>query len=65
MGIRYELGELADWGDKIRPFLGRLPDTMIAKHVGQPVSAVRKLRNGHGIPRYTRQVSYDEIDQAV
>lgn len=62
MGVRYEFGEIENWSDKIQPFLGRLPDTVIAKYAGQPVSAIRRMRNGLGIPRYIKQVSYDEID---
>lgn len=42
------------WKDKIRPFLGRLPDVELARAVGKCAKTIRKMRTSRGIPRYLK-----------
>lgn len=54
--------EVNDWGNKIQPFLGRLPDTVIADCVDKPVAIIRKMRREMGICRYTADKALAEIE---
>jgi len=40
----YGFDEIGAWREKVQPFLGRLPDTVIAECVDVPVSAIRYMR---------------------
>ncbi len=44
IGVQYEYEEITGWKKKIEPFLGRLPDTMIARFVDQSATTIRRLR---------------------
>lgn len=55
IGIIYGFPEVVDIEKKIRPFLGKLPDTMIAKITGLRVSQVRGLRKKEHISPCTRR----------
>jgi hypothetical protein len=44
IGVDYRCEEVADWRDKIRPFLGKLPDTVIAVCADVSPSAIRRMR---------------------
>jgi hypothetical protein len=46
----YSFDEVGAWREKIQPFLGRLPDTIIAECVDVPVSAIRYMRRKLEIP---------------
>lgn len=56
----YEEPPIQGWQAKIRPFLGRLPDAMIAKTVRQPARKVRSFRLQLGIATCDRK--YDVED---
>lgn len=60
IGVEYKFEEIADWTSKVRPFLGRLPDTVIAECVDVGVSVIRRMRRKLGLPRYTVRVSLEE-----
>lgn len=45
IGIQYRFETVTNWKEKVRDFLGKLPDTVIAEVVDMPVRQVRKLRN--------------------
>lgn len=45
IGIQYQFETVTNWKDKVRDFLGKLPDTVIAEVVDLPVRTIRKLRN--------------------
>jgi len=53
IGAEYPFEEIGDWRNKIRPFLGRLPDTIIATCVDVSVATIRGIRRRHGVRRYT------------
>lgn len=53
IGIQYAFEEISDWKNKIRPFLGRLPDTIIAECVDASVATIRAIRRKLGVSRYT------------
>jgi len=44
IGIAYRFKEVADWKQKIMPFLGRLPDRQIARAVEVSPGTIRRLR---------------------
>ena len=50
IGIQYSFDELRDWQDRVKQFLGELPDTVIASCLGKPVRAIRNLRKRLHIP---------------
>lgn len=56
-GISYPFPEVISWKDKIKPFLGKLPDKIIAEAVNQKPGKITALRNELKIPRYTKRGS--------
>lgn len=54
IGIVYAFEEIVDPEKKIEPFLGELPDTIIAEVSGLSVDVIGKLRRKLGIPACTR-----------
>lgn len=56
ISIDYRFDEIPDWRNKIKPFLGKLPDTKIAGAVNTPVSSIRYMRKKAGVPRFTAKV---------
>ncbi|MEI7742078.1 MAG: hypothetical protein WCJ29_06335 [bacterium] len=53
VGIEYSYVELPEWQVKVLPYLGKVPDTLVAKVSGVKVQEVRKLRRETGISAYT------------
>lgn len=62
IGIDYPFEEISAWQNKVAPFLGRLPDTVIADSAGVKVSAIRALRKKLGVERYTLSRSLNEAE---
>ncbi|TSC67085.1 MAG: hypothetical protein G01um101472_533 [Parcubacteria group bacterium Gr01-1014_72] len=60
IGIRYPFEEIADWKDKVRGFLGRLPDTIIAECVDVSVKVIRLMRRELGIARFNPRLAMEE-----
>lgn len=56
ISIDYLFDEIPDWRNKIKLFLGKLPDTKIAMAVNVPVSSIRNMRRKVGLPRFTAKV---------
>ncbi len=56
IGIDYQHEEIHDWKNKIKAFLGKLPDTIIAECADVPASAIRRMRKKLGIARFTNKV---------
>lgn len=52
IGIHYRFNENIKWEKKVKPFLGLLPDTVIAACAGISVYRIRKMRRGLEIGRY-------------
>lgn len=61
IGINYEFKEIPEWKNKVTAFLGRLPDTVIAKCVNVPATTIRSMRKKLNIDRYTAAVALAEI----
>lgn len=61
IGIVYPFEEIHDWKSKVEPFLGRVPDTMIAECADVSVSAVRRHRRSLGVRRYTIRAALAEL----
>ena len=53
ISIDYLFDEITDWRNKIKPFLGKLPDTRIAEALNVPVSSIRGMRRKAGLSRFT------------
>lgn len=49
LGMTYAHEADLDWRKNVGPFLGKMPDTVIAKLLGTKVGQVRRLRNSKGI----------------
>ena len=60
IGINYMFDEISDWRSKVMPFLGRMPDTIIADCVNASVNAIRAMRRKLGISRYTLSKALEE-----
>ncbi len=60
IGIDYSFDEATDWKEKICPFLGRLPDTVIAEAAGVSSYAVTRQRKKHNVPRCTKESMLEE-----
>ena len=52
LDIKYEFEETVDALAKALPFIGKLPDTELARIIGYPVREVRKIRHIAKIPVY-------------
>jgi DNA-directed RNA polymerase subunit M/transcription elongation factor TFIIS len=52
---KYSFKEKIDWKGKIMPFLGRLPDTVIARVVEVSPTTIRRLRQKHDIVAFSAQ----------
>lgn len=51
-GVEYAFAPDLEWRNQIGPFLGKLPDTVIAEFVDASPKAIGALRRERGIPRY-------------
>lgn len=60
--IEYSHKELEGWQGKVQPFLGRMPDTVIAMCVGVGIRVIRTLRRKHRIPKYAKKVALNEVE---
>lgn len=54
IGVAYHHKEVGAWKEKVKPFLGELPDAMIARIVEKSVSVVRRLRVSLGIATFRK-----------
>jgi hypothetical protein len=53
-GKEYDFDPLPGWNEKIIPYLGKAPDTVLAECVGQGVRTIRRMRSDREIPPYRR-----------
>lgn len=60
LNIVYNFVELTDPAVKVKPFLGRLPDTIIASVSGLKLGTIRRLRKKHSIKACTQRVMLEE-----
>lgn len=61
--LKYDFKEEVNgWKNKVMPFLGSLPDRTIAACAGPSSAAVRRLREKHGIPRFSGRLRVAEAD---
>jgi hypothetical protein len=63
IGIKYTAEDPLNWQHRVLPFLGRLPDTTIAKFTNATATSVRMLRLEHKIPAYNSQRALKEAEQ--
>jgi hypothetical protein len=59
-GIQYGFQNVLDWKEKVRGYLGKLPDTVIAEIVDVSVRAVLIFRNSLGIDPFSRRELAEE-----
>ena len=62
IGISYGFDENPLWHDKVLPFLGRMPDSEIARACGVKSKTIGRLRRKQGISRFTKQVALEEAE---
>jgi hypothetical protein len=55
MKIEYDHIELEEWQGRVMPFLGKMPDTVIAKCVGTKDATISRLRRDHNIAAYNKR----------
>ena len=60
IGLPYAFETVSDWKEKVKDFLGKLPDTMVAKVVDLSVRTVRTLRNSRGIKPFNRRALLED-----
>lgn len=63
IGVTYAHAEELDWREAVVPFLGTLPDPVIADFVGTTPSSIRRMRNRRGVPPYNRR--NDAVEKAA
>jgi hypothetical protein len=65
IGIEYklELDSQVDLEDKLGPFLGHLPDTLIAMHAGISTRRVHNLRKKLDIPKYSVARAMEDVEE--
>jgi len=61
MGVKYTKEEKTLWHVKVQPFLGRMPDKMIAEVVGVGPALISALRRSYRIPRFSKLELAKEI----
>jgi len=59
-GREYPFKESFEWAEKVEPFLGRLPDTEIARCANVSVYRIRKLRRRFDIPAFTKRQAWED-----
>jgi hypothetical protein len=64
IGVEYDFEEISDWKSKVTPFLGRMPDTIIADCVDASVTKIRAMRRKLGISRYTSRKALEDEEFA-
>ncbi|MCB0335177.1 MAG: hypothetical protein KDD62_02695 [Bdellovibrionales bacterium] len=55
IGIDYLHEPELKWHEKVKPFLGMLPDSVIAECVGKAASTIRRLRIKEGVEKYAQK----------
>ncbi len=65
IGIDYFYTELTDPMEKLTPFLGRLPDTIIAEVSGLTAKAIGKFRRNLGISVCTRRKILEAAQETI
>jgi hypothetical protein len=63
IGIEYTLEKAVDWENRIGPFLGRLPDTLIAHTAGISVRRVSAMRKRMNVPKYSARLALEEAEE--
>ena len=62
LGIEYQFPRAAlDWRNKVLAFVGKLPDTEIARVTGVSATTIRHWRQHHKIPAYNRRDELENI----
>lgn len=61
-GQDYKFEEKIDWETKIKPFLGQMPDTVIARYAGVSRRTIGRLRKELKIPRFLVSDLRDELE---
>jgi hypothetical protein len=60
ISIDYSAMEVRDWEVRVRPFLGEMPDGIIAEVAGVSVSQIRNLRKRLKIPHFVNKGEEEE-----
>ncbi|MFH2063286.1 MAG: hypothetical protein ABIJ46_03985 [bacterium] len=63
LGITYDKEKEIDWRKAVEPYLGKLPDPVIAEHAGVKTYQVGYLRRKLGLPAYSKRQALEEIGE--
>lgn len=63
INIAYAFDEVVDAREKVKPFLGRLPDTIISEVSGLKLSSIRSLRRKLGIRAASGETMLEEAEE--
>lgn len=55
LGVKYDFTETPKWKEVAREFVGKLPDTVIAKELEVPARIIRRFRNSLGVSRFVKR----------
>jgi len=55
IGAEYLFEDISDWKQKIKPFLGKLPDSQVARCVNASASSIRLMRMKLKIKKFSRK----------
>ncbi len=62
LGVKYKLETNSSWSDRVLPFLGELPDSVIAQYAGVSRSTIRRLRVRKGVKAFKYRSVLDELN---
>jgi len=62
IGVEYDEPEPPDWQEKIKPFLGILPDALIGRIVKKPTHQIRRFRKKLGLKACDRRYGDEGVD---
>ncbi len=64
IGVDYSFPEISGWESKAQPFLGKLPDAVIARCCGVSPTAVRRRRYAAKLPTFNRWKALREAERS-
>jgi hypothetical protein len=61
VGLTYNFDQVHEWHKKVEPFLGQLPDTVIAQSVDKHRKVIGRLRKKLKIPAYSKRRALENM----
>ncbi len=64
IGVDYSFPEISGWEPKAQPFLGKLPDTVIARCCGVSPAVIRRRRHAAELPTFNKWKALREAERS-